>query len=320
MRLQWSTPEITPRTYLLTRSDGTPQSLTPQNCALALPEQIAAGNVGMTMLSDGLALIHSEMNFRESLTIHEQHERRRIFQLCFCLEGDWQWDFGSSSLSTQPMRCSLQQGFFDRCTSFFAAGARCRTLSLSLEPARYPDLADTLAAAHLLVGDCPVTTQDFATTPQMRRVLDEITDCPPERSLRRLFLESKALELIVLFCDMLSPAPAAPPLTRDTNACLDKARAFIDARYLHPPTTREIARACYLSETALRRGFKARFGCTVYEYILERRLRMAHDLLECGRYKVKDVAWMVGYTNVSHFIDAFRRHYGLTPGECLHER
>lgn len=217
MRLQWSTPEITPRTYLLTRSDGTPQSLTPQNCALALPEQIAAGNVGMTMLSDGLTLIHSEMNFRESLTIHEQHERRRIFQLCFCLEGDWQWDFGSSSLSTQPMRCSLQQGFFDRCTSFFAAGARCRTLSLSLEPARYPDLADTLAAAHLLVGDCPVTTQDFATTPQMRRVLDEITDCPPERSLRRLFLESKALELIVLFCDMLSLAPAAPPLTRDTN-------------------------------------------------------------------------------------------------------
>lgn len=295
MRLQWSTPEITPRAYLLTRSDGTLQSLTPQNCALALPEQIAAGNVGMTMLSDGLALIHSEMNFRESLTIHEQHERRRIFQLCFCLEGDWQWDFGSSSLSTQPMRCSLQQGFFDRCTSFFAAG-------------------------HLLVGDCPVTTQDFATTPQMRRVLDEIANCPPERSLRRLFLESKALELIVLFCDMLSPAPAAPPLTRDTNACLDKARAFIDARYLHPPTTREIARACYLSETALRRGFKARFGCTVYEYILERRLRMAHDLLECGRYKVKDVAWMVGYTNVSHFIDAFRKHYCLTPGECLRER
>lgn len=154
----------------------------------------------------------------------------------------------------------------------------------------------------------------------MRRVLDEIADCPPERSLRRLFLESKALELIVLFCDMLSLAPAAPPLTRDTNACLDKARAFIDARYLHPPTTREIARACYLSETALRRGFKARFGCTVYEYILERRLRMAHDLLESGRYKVKDVAWMVGYTNVSHFIDAFRRHYGLTPGECLRER
>lgn len=154
----------------------------------------------------------------------------------------------------------------------------------------------------------------------MRRVLDEIANCPPERSLRRLFLESKALELIVLFCDMLSPAPAAPPLTRDTNACLDKARAFIDARYLHPPTTREIARACYLSETALRRGFKARFGCTVYEYILERRLRMAHDLLECGRYKVKDVAWMVGYTNVSHFIDAFRKHYGLTPGECFRER
>ena len=189
MRLQWFTPEITPRAYLLTRSDGTLQSLTPQNCALALPEQIAAGNVGMTMLSDGLSLIHSEMTFRESLTIHEQHERRRIFQLCFCLEGDWQWDFGSSSLSTQPMRCSLQQGFFDRCTSFFAAGARCRTLSLSLEPARYPDLADTLAAAHLLVGDCPVTNAGFchnaADAPRARRDYRLSTRTQPASTLSR---------------------------------------------------------------------------------------------------------------------------------------
>lgn len=31
--------------------------------------------------------------------------------------------------------------------------------------------------------------------------------------------------------------------------------------------------------------------------------------------KVKDVVWMVGYTNASHFIDAFKKRYGITPGE-----
>ena len=40
-----------------------------------------------------------------------------------------------------------------------------------------------------------------------------------------------------------------------------------------------------------------------------------YRLLQSGKYKVKDVVWMVGYTNASHFIDAFKKRYGVTPGE-----
>ena len=53
----------------------------------------------------------------------------------------------------------------------------------------------------------------------------------------------------------------------------------------------------------------------VYEYIVEKRMEMAYRLLQSGKYKVKDVVWMVGYTNASHFIDAFKKRYGVTPGE-----
>lgn len=44
-------------------------------------------------------------------------------------------------------------------------------------------------------------------------------------------------------------------------------------------------------------------------------MEMAYRLLQSGKYKVKDVVWMVGYTNASHFIDAFKKRYGVTPGE-----
>lgn len=94
-----------------------------------------------------------------------------------------------------------------------------------------------------------------------------------------------------------------------------KAREIIDNHFLHPLTIAQIAEQCYLSETKLKQGFKACFNCTVYEYIVEKRMEMAHRLLQSGKYKVKDVVWMVGYTNASHFIDAFKKRYGITPGE-----
>ena len=53
----------------------------------------------------------------------------------------------------------------------------------------------------------------------------------------------------------------------------------------------------------------------MYEYIVEKRMELAHRLLQSGKYKVKDVVWMVGYSNTSHFIEAFKKRYGVTPGE-----
>lgn len=63
----------------------------------------------------------------------------------------------------------------------------------------------------------------------------------------------------------------------------------------------------------LKQGFKTCFSCTVYEYIVEKRMEMAYRLLQKEKYKVKDVVWMVGYSNTSHFIEAFRKRYGITP-------
>ena len=93
-------------------------------------------------------------------------------------------------------------------------------------------------------------------------------------------------------------------------------RTFFDNLFKAPHLTiAQIAEQCFLSETKLKQGFKICFNCTVYEYIVEKRMEMAYRPLQSGKYKVKDVVWMVGYTNASHFIDAFKKRYGVTPGE-----
>ena len=132
----------------------------------------------------------------------------------------------------------------------------------------------------------------------------------------KLYLEGKVLELLSLFCDeAIGKQKNTKDISREDYRCLMEAREIIDNHFLHPLTIAQIAEQCFLSETKLKQGFKICFNCTVYEYIVEKRMEMAYRLLQSGKYKVKDVVWMVGYTNASHFIDAFKKRYGVTPGE-----
>ena len=175
---------------------------------------------------------------------------------------------------------------------------------------------EDLEAMHLVRQDNKICTHVFSTSPGIRFVLQQLLDCPPERKLRKLYLEGKVLELVSLFCDeVVGTQKNDKGISREDYRCLMKAREIIDNHFLHPLTIAQIAEQCFLSETKLKQGFKICFNCTVYEYIVEKRMEMAYRLLQSGKYKVKDVVWMVGYSNTSHFIAVFRKRYGVTPGE-----
>jgi AraC-like DNA-binding protein len=68
-----------------------------------------------------------------------------------------------------------------------------------------------------------------------------------------------------------------------------------------------------MNDYKLKRTFKIYFGKTVYEYIREQRLEKAFSLLAGGQSNVSQSAFAVGYTNISHFSQAFRERFGISP-------
>ena len=55
----------------------------------------------------------------------------------------------------------------------------------------------------------------------------------------------------------------------------------------------------------------------VNDYVVEKRLEAAIRLLKTGKHTVQEVTWMVGYSHTGYFIELFRKHYGISPGEML---
>jgi signal transduction histidine kinase/ligand-binding sensor domain-containing protein/DNA-binding response OmpR family regulator len=68
-----------------------------------------------------------------------------------------------------------------------------------------------------------------------------------------------------------------------------------------------------MSRSQLFRKFKAIIDTTPSQYIRIYRLNKASELLMSQQYNVNEVAFMVGFADVSHFISAFKKQFKQTP-------
>lgn len=90
--------------------------------------------------------------------------------------------------------------------------------------------------------------------------------------------------------------------------------SFVDERMEHDLTLNAVADSMYINSSYLSRLFKQEMGKTFSDYVLERKMTKARELLLDGR-KVHDTAVMTGYKEDSYFIKVFRKYWGVTPGE-----
>jgi len=81
-----------------------------------------------------------------------------------------------------------------------------------------------------------------------------------------------------------------------------------------PPRMGMIAKMVALSESTLKRYFKLIYGKSVYEYYLNKKMEMARTIMMQKPCSVNEIAELMGYEKVSHFIEIFKRHHGCSPG------
>jgi AraC family transcriptional regulator of adaptative response / methylphosphotriester-DNA alkyltransferase methyltransferase len=93
-----------------------------------------------------------------------------------------------------------------------------------------------------------------------------------------------------------------------------RARAIVEQNYRRRLTLPLVARLLAVSPRQLQRAYEE-IGLTTFAIHLRSvRLRNAADLLAHQPLTVTDVARLVGYRQPSHFVKAFQRRYGTTPG------
>jgi AraC-like DNA-binding protein len=155
--------------------------------------------------------------------------------------------------------------------------------------------------------------------PRCRVILDQIYNCRYIGAFRRLYLESKAVELLVLQLEAWQhdPAHTNRKIGSDDVARIRAARDLLVRHTDKPPTLAELARKIGMNETKLKREFQQVFGATVHGYARNHRLDQSREMLAQGRLTVTEIAHQFDFYDATHFIKHFKRRFGVTPGTYI---
>ncbi|NDJ19981.1 helix-turn-helix transcriptional regulator [Myxacorys almedinensis] len=175
---------------------------------------------------------------------------------------------------------------------------------------------------HLVRQSTQLATARYATaSPAMQAIARQILHCPYWGITKRIYLESKALELLaVIIAEEVEAQRGRVPLSPLPSEEVDRlhrAREILLRDLHHPPTLMDLAHQVGLNECSLKRGFRQVFGKTTFGYLLDYRLEQAYQLLFERHMNVEEVARKVGYANRRSFATAFRKKFGSSPKAIL---
>ncbi|MFB2736770.1 helix-turn-helix transcriptional regulator [Umezakia ovalisporum] len=154
-------------------------------------------------------------------------------------------------------------------------------------------------------------------TPEMRIALEQIINCPFTGLNKKIYLESKCLELIALKLEQLAKSKnisaKVTALKQDDIDRIYHAKEILAQNLNNPPSLLELAKKVGLNDYKLKLGFRQVFGTTAFSYLQQQRMEKARQLLLAGEMNVKEIARAVGYANQSRFAAAFRKEFNTNP-------
>ncbi len=108
--------------------------------------------------------------------------------------------------------------------------------------------------------------------------------------------------------------------SRDNSRCEKRFEDAVLKGIITSLTIEDLAEHCCTSLSTFKRRFNERFAHSPHRWFVRCRLDIAERLVGHSGVAVADLAEMCGFSNTSHFINAFRNRFGATPSRHVRRR
>jgi AraC family transcriptional regulator, transcriptional activator of the genes for pyochelin and ferripyochelin receptors len=169
----------------------------------------------------------------------------------------------------------------------------------------------------ILIGKSDMLSKKWGSIDKtIEQVIQQIIHCNYTPELKKLFLLSKSIELLVLCAESYTNTENKKEVfvkNKQDKEKLIAVRDLINENLHCPPSLHQIAKIIGLNEYKLKRGFKELFSTTVFGYLTEQRLNVAMRYLKDTQQSSAEIAYSLGYATPQHFNNAFKKKFGCTP-------
>jgi AraC family transcriptional regulator len=253
------------------------------------------GDVLRTTLVGGFTL--SERTYPPDLVIPEHSHQESDF--CFVLAGSFTEVSGKQARCCRP-RSVLFHPAGEAHSDHFHTSVRCFSLQFG------PGGTDDTPRWQESVSSRPVDSHGGRLSDLAARLYREF--CRPDE-VSRIMIEGLALQMMAeTFRKAIAPTHAAP-------AWLGQAKGILHEHFSERPSLGDLAASVGVHPVHLAREFRRFYGCTITEYVLQRRLEFAcHEMLN-SRASLTEIALAAGFFDQSHFSRTFKAQMGMSPNQ-----
>lgn len=152
--------------------------------------------------------------------------------------------------------------------------------------------------------------------PSMKEITNQILVCPYDENTRQFYYDLKVRELLYQLLETSFKRDIKSyHFTPFEIARIHEARTILE-NYIDkkPPSIMALSKLVALNEFKLKTGFRKYFHSGIFEWLLERKMQHAKELILNSNKPIKEIASLIGYPRTTNFITAFRRQFGVTPG------
>ena len=161
-----------------------------------------------------------------------------------------------------------------------------------------------------------VNASDAYLREQLTSMKDELENGNPFGPIYAdIAAQGIAIHLLKHYCNIEVSNKLADSNVKRSREKINMAIDYINCNLCNEITLQQLASLIGVSEYHFLRIFRDEIGQSPLQYIISKRIERAKMLMQRTELSTTEVALDVGYSNISHFINVFKRVVGKTPAK-----
>ena len=248
-----------------------------------------------------------------------------FIQFHFCLEGkiSFRYNNGSYTLDLKENNSLI---LFNPSTNLpidatFQKNTRYLSLLITIKKFHglFSELTDDISFLSQENSDKKYYKENIIS-PQISIILNQIINEKLSENVKNLYLKGKIFELLGIYFNESNDLniEQCPFLADEKNVVKIKmAKEIIIKNFENPPSLKELSIEVKIPLKNLKTGFKQIYGNTVFGFLTDYKMNTASKMLSSRSFNVNEVSTHLGYSSSSHFINVFKKKFGITPKKYL---
>ncbi|MCI5774518.1 MAG: AraC family transcriptional regulator [Erysipelotrichaceae bacterium] len=172
---------------------------------------------------------------------------------------------------------------------------------------------------HHMIEQKIIAKFENALTKDMYDFLDRAHHMQTNNDYGHYYMIKIAIEQLLILCDSSYLTNNSVEQSIDNNysnrsqECVIEALRYIDAHLKESVRVADICNYLNVSQSYLYTCFQKVMKCSISHAIVEYKLNRSVELLQNRDLRIVDIAQSVGFENIYHFSNTFKKHFGISP-------